>query len=380
MNTLNTLQLVSVRWWNANAYYAISLTEALNQVGYYSIAGGRENSPPIRKAKQFNLPVFADIDLETFNPISGIKNVLRLKRFIQQNSIRLVNAHRAEDVFFGVLTKKLSPTPIPVIRSVGDVRPPKNHCLNRWIHERGTDYFIFSCRANYDRYQSVWPIFENKSEIIYSAIDTEFFQPRQQPSPLRKELSISDEEVVIGIIARLSPVKDHHRFLRAAAQVASQAPQARFLISGEEAQLSHVDLKEFARELGIYEKVIFMHRDDGLDIRDLIDCLDIGIVSSSGSEVICRVSVEFMAMGKPQVTTDINVLPEITEEGINGFVVPAKDPEAMAKRILELVNNPELRREMGKRARQVAETKYSFPVFAEKTLEVYRRVLDRHGV
>ncbi len=373
--SLKTLQLVSVRWWNASAYYAVSLTEALNKAGVFSIAGGRRSSPPIQKAREFHLPAYTAINLETFNPFTTLLNVFRLTRYIRQHRISLINGHRPEDGLYAALVRRRFPTPLPVVRTVSDVRPPKDHPLNKWLHQQGMDFLIFSCHASYERYQSVWPIFEKKSAVIYSAIDTDVFQPRSRNSKFRQTLGIGEDEVLIGIIARLSPVKDHHTFLRAAARVQQDAPETRFLISGENAQLTRKDLERFATELGISERVIFLPRDDSISVRDLIAALDIGVVASNGSEVICRVAVEYMAMGKPQVVTNINVLPEIVDDGENGFVVPARDPEAMAKSLLRLIQNPGLRLQMGKTARRYAMEKFSYPVFAEKTLRVYQRLV-----
>lgn len=378
-NRIETLQLVSVRWWNASAYYGVSLAEALNRAGHFSVVGGRGDSPPLLKASEVGLPVFTAINLESFHPGVAIRNVTSLKRFLKQREIALVNAHRPEDGFFAVLAKKFSRNPFPVIRTVSDVRPPKNNPTNKWLHRQGMDFLIFSCKASYQRYQAVWPIFENKSAVIYSAIDTDFFQPGYKNEPVRREFGIGEAEILVGIIARLDPVKDHHTFLRAAALVAERAPQTRFLVSGETCNVTHGQLQQLSRDLGIYDRVIFLDRREDLDVRDLIHCLDIGVVASNGSEVICRISVEYMAMGKPQVASDVNVLPEIVAEGENGFVFPAGEAAALAEKILRLVENPSLRAEMGRKARAIAEAKYSYPVFAEKTLEVYREVLGKTG-
>lgn len=376
-NELKTLQLVSVRWWNASAYYGVSLAEALNQAGIPAIVGGRKDSPPLKKAREFAQPTFTALNLESLNPLNAVKSLAQLKKFLNRESVALINAHRPEDGFFGVLAKKSSAKPVPVIRTVSDVRPPKNNASNKWLHEKGMDFLIFSCKASYDRYQNVWPIFENKSAVIYSAIDTTIFKPDNDRSELRKEFAIADHEVLIGIIARLDPVKDHFTFLKAAAEVAQRAPHTRFLISGEACNVSHQELQQLARDLGIYQRVIFLDRQEDLDVRDLIHSLDIGVVASNGSEVICRISVEYMALAKPQVTTDINVLPEIIEEGKNGFVVPAGDAAAMAAQILRLVENTQLRQSMGHQARRIAENKYSYSVLVEKTLQIYREVLER---
>lgn len=372
---VSSLQLISVRWWNANAYYAISLVEALQQAGLTSFAGGRGESPPLQKARELNLPSFTGVNLETYNPLKFIQNIHHLNKWIKNERMDLINAHRAEDIFYSVIAKKISRTAFPVIRSVGDVRPPRKNFINKWLYEN-TDFVIFSCKAMYEKYQQVWPLFAQKSEIIYSAIDTdEFSVPPERPA-LRKELGISEDKIVVGIISRLSPVKDHQTFLEAAAILANRFDNVQFLISGEEAQLSHEDLFRVAQKLNIQDKVILLDRQN--DIRDLIGSIDIGVVASKGSEVICRIAVEYMALGKPQVVTATNVLPEIIEQGKNGFIVPAQDPQAMARKLTRLIKNQELRIRMGKQAREIAESKFSYRILVEKTIQVYDRVITKY--
>ncbi len=370
------LQLISVRWWNASAYYGVSLAEALRQAGYAVMVGGRKDSPPLRKAAEWGLPTFTDINLESLKPMDLWRNLRTLRRFVASHHIPLINAHRPEDAVFARLVRQKPDSPVPVIRTVSDVRPPKNHVLNRLLH-RQLDFFIFSCRASYERYQAVWPIFEGRSEVIYSAIDTEKFAPARSDSPLRRRLGFGDENVIFGIVARLDPVKDHRTFLRAAALTAGEVPAARFLIAGESCNVSMAELQQLARQLGIFDSVAFVERDPRIDVRELIGALDVGIVASNGSEVICRVAVEYMARAKPQIVTAVNVLPEIVTDGENGFVVPAGDADAMAQRMIQLARNPELRGKMGRRARAAAETRFSYPVFAKKTMAVYDAVRRR---
>ena len=109
---LKTLQLISVRWWNASAYYGISLTEALNKAGITGIAAGRSDSPPIEYARKLNLPIYTDINLETFNPFRFVQNIKNLKKYVRNNAINLLNSHRSEDFFYSVMTSLNSPNQI----------------------------------------------------------------------------------------------------------------------------------------------------------------------------------------------------------------------------------------------------------------------------
>ncbi len=372
---LKTLQLVACKWWNASAYYAISLAEALKQAGHTAIVGGRADSPPLIKAREQELTLLDSINLESINPIKAIANLGRLGRSYRENALQLINAHRPEDMLFAALLKRRLGGDIPLVRTVSDVRAPKNNLINRWLHGDIYQHFIFSCRASYERYQAVWPIFEARSSVIYSAHDTDRLQPSNQPSELRKKYNIADDQLLVGIIARLSPVKDHYTFLKAAQRVLEKNDNIRFMIAGEASEISMDDLKSIAADMGIAEEVIFIERHPDITAAALMAAIDIGIVASTGSEVICRVAVEYMAMAIPQIVTRVNVLPEIIDDGQNGFIVDPAEPEALAKAILTLAENHEMRKKIGQTGRRYAEERFSYPVFVKQTLDVYREII-----
>ena len=175
-----TLQMVTVRWWNASAYYAVSVARALQMAGYPSIVASPEHYPATARARQANLTVFSGARTELLNPLRIVGNLVALKRFIAHHNIRFLNVHRPEDHAHAALLRSVMNVPIPVIRTVTDVRFPKKHAVNRWIHQRYTDYFIFSSRSSVERYQSVWPFFEEGKNytIIPGGIDTDYFTPR----------------------------------------------------------------------------------------------------------------------------------------------------------------------------------------------------------
>ena len=112
--------------------------------------------------------------------------------------------------------------------------------------------------------------------------------------------------------------------------------------------------------------------------RDLIAALDAGVICSVGSETICRIAMEYMAMGLPVVGTDTNVIPEVVRHGETGIVVPAGDADACAAAMKDFAGAPEKARQMGAFGRTILEREYSLPVFTETTIDAYRK-LTYHG-
>ncbi len=370
-NPLSTLQLISVRWWNASAYYAIALSKILQQNGMPVYVGGSANTPSIQEAKKENLPVL-QLNFESFYPWYFLKNLRNYRNFISAKKIDIINAHRPEDHFYSALIKKKY-TGLPLIRTVGDVRPPKNNRFNKNLHLNHTDFFIFSCRANKIRYQNVWPVLDQKSTVVYAGVDTDLFSPPANVEMSRNKMNLPADAVAFGMVGRFSPVKDHSSFLKAAARIIEKKRNVRFIISGEEVEITRHLLEEKASQLGILNQVLILEKYQ--DVREVMNLIDIGVVCSLDSEAISRVTAEFMSMGKPVIVTDINVLPEMVTSGRDGFVVPAQSPERLSQAMEIFVENYELRMKMGKQARKTAMERFSYSRFYDDTINKYQDVL-----
>ena len=88
------------------------------------------------------------------------------------------------------------------------------------------------------------------------------------------------------------------------------------------------------------------------------------------------VIVESMAAGLPVISTDHAVIPETVSDGENGFLVPKKDPEAIAEKVIRLIEDPELRERMGKRSREIYREKFTEEIMVEKMSSVFHKVLS----
>ena len=92
-------------------------------------------------------------------------------------------------------------------------------------------------------------------------------------------------------------------------------------------------------------------------------------------EGVPRVLLEAASMGLPLVAADVPGSRDVVTDGVNGFLVPPRDPGAIADAVLRLANEPELRERFGERSRERAVTQFAFTVVAERTESVYRELL-----
>lgn len=168
---------------------------------------------------------------------------------------------------------------------------------------------------------------QDKMVVIPNGIDTERFVPdRLLRDKLRTEWGVGPTETLIGLVARLDPMKDHPTFLRAAAFFAREHPHVRFVCVGDGAASYREQLQALSRELGLAECLRWVGFRD--DIAAVYNSLDLACSSSLFGEGFSNAIAEAMACGVPCVVTDVGDSAAIV--GTTGEVVPGGDPQALA--------------------------------------------------
>jgi glycosyltransferase involved in cell wall biosynthesis len=212
---------------------------------------------------------------------------------------------------------------------------------------------------------------------IFSGMELESFlevSKRLTVAEARRRLSIPETAPVVGKIARLFPLKGHDAFLQAAARIAAEEPECRFLLVGD--GILRKDLEEEARRLGIRDRTLFAGLVPPEEVALYIQAMDV-VVHTSLREGIARVLPQAGAVGKPVVTYELDGAPEVVEDGLSGFLVPPEDVDAIAARTLELLQDPGLRLEMGARGRALAAEHYAAARMVHAINAVYRRARAR---
>jgi glycosyltransferase involved in cell wall biosynthesis len=371
---LNILQLINVRWYNACAHYAVSLSCALKKRGHKVIVAGDPNSPPVLKARELDLSTYNDLYLSYTSPWMIAYNVKRLVDLVETEKIDVINAHRGEGHLIAALARTLMKRKVPLVRTRGDARTPKPGFFNGWLTNRWTDKIITTCQTIKESYIENLKVPQGKVINIPVGIDHEFFSPRTENKFWKEKLSIPDGSLVTGIVGRLSPVKGHKDFIQAAGYILKKIPNVIFIICGEDAQISLGELKEMVNNMGWERNFRFLGKVK--DIREIISLFDVGVISSIGSETICRVPLEYMSLGKPVVGTRVNALPEVIEPEVNGFLVEPGDVPRMAEAVTELLEDEQKRRDFAQASRRMVIENFTLNGFAQRTEEVYLSLLS----
>jgi glycosyltransferase involved in cell wall biosynthesis len=205
-------------------------------------------------------------------------------------------------------------------------------------------------------------------------LDVEQFKPDPDARlALRRELSLSDDAVLIGLVARFDPMKDHANFVAAAGMLSGQDHNLHYVLAGYGVDANNMQLKRATAATGAEER--FHLLGERQDVNRVIAGLDISCSSSYG-EGCPTVIGEAMASGVPCVVTDVGDS-AILVDG-TGRVVPPKDPGRLAEACRDLLDmSAAQRRRLGEAARERIIRKSSLPIVVGQYQQLYEDLANR---
>ncbi len=365
-------QWVRIRWWNACAWYAVTLAEALARAGHQSFLLAPSNTPAHREAQARGLPT------PDLGDIGGLRSWLgaqgAIQRFLKKESVDLVNVHSGPGhLQFSRACRSLG---ISVVRTRGDIRPPSTGLIQRWLYRGGTDHHLLSAnflRAPYARLD----VDDSRISVLHGGVDVDHWQSVDRSvarASVADQLGLSEDVELAGMIARLSPVKGHDDVLRAIAELRVRRPRLHLVLAGGDAQLTRTDIENLARELGIADRVHLVGRVE--DPVRWARAFDLAVIASTGSEAICRSAFEYLAAGTPVVATRINAVEEVLSDEI-ARLVPASSPAALAESIDDAFTDPEETSRRVRRGSLVSRDRFSLDAFGAAAAGVFRQVRGR---
>ncbi len=206
----------------------------------------------------------------------------------------------------------------------------------------------------------------NQFATVRNGINAAYYQIPVNRRAVKKSLGIPEDAPLIGSVGRLGKQKSPLTFIRAAAIVREQAPRAQFIWVGS-GPLYEESIR-LTKELGLQDAMRFAgERKDVPSILQTLDCF----VLSSLWEGFSIVLLEAMAAGAPIVATNILGNDEAIADGENGWLVPPDDPQALARKILELLENFEQAKKFGNAARERIQKDFTFAQMIRSIENVY---------
>lgn len=316
--------------------------------------------------------------------------VLRLIERLRAARVDVLHTHTSRTNLVARLASRLTALPVvstvhtAVARDINDFG--RSNRVNAWIERltRGwSACFVSVSRRNarelVDRGMDPARVVHIPNGV---GIDTRAAAPEETKRLAREAMGVDVREArVVGIVASLRPRKGAEYLLRAVAQLAGEFPSIHLLVVGSAEWVESVDylqrLKNLAGDLGIAERVAFTgHRDDAAD---LLSLMEVYVLPSLYGEGLPLSILEAMAQGKPVVATATEGNDELVRDGETGFLVPPRDPAALAGAIATLLRDPAQARAMGERGRELVRSQFSLGRMTQRYEAVYDGTLGAIG-
>jgi glycosyltransferase involved in cell wall biosynthesis len=199
--------------------------------------------------------------------------------------------------------------------------------------------------------------------------------PEEEKIHLRGKWGIQEEDAVVGIVSKLWEGKGHAVLLRAFSEIRRKKPNARLVIAGEGYLME--SLRDQVRRMGLSDRVIFSGFLE--DIPRIIATFDVAVLPSY-FEGMGRALLEAMAMEKPVVGTRVGGIPDLIQEGVNGYLVNPGNEKELASALLKILDDKGLALEMGRAGRKKMTGRFSAESMVRSIEKVYKELLEKKGV
>ncbi|MDI6851721.1 MAG: glycosyltransferase family 4 protein [bacterium] len=209
-----------------------------------------------------------------------------------------------------------------------------------------------------------------KIDVVPFGVDIETFKP------FEVKKVFTEDSVVIGTVKSLEKKYGIDTLISAFALLKRKSKENLNLLIGGDGP-ERENLKQLVKELKVEDSVVFTGYIPHAQLPKYMNMIDIFVLLSRVEESFGVVVVEAMACGKPVVVSNKGGLPEVVEEGVTGFVVPAENPKATASAIETLIKDKELRKSMGRRGRERVLKLYNWKENVSKMIEIYEELLKQ---
>ena len=336
-----------------------------------SLCGLKPSEPASRLLAEQGVPVH-HLGRGRFDPRIAFDLVAEARR----RRARILHVHGYAAADYGRLAARWAGAGLVLHEHFADPRMPRYQALADRLLARLTDRAIAVSASTRDFLVGQRHVPADRVRVIWNGAPLAEFAPVSRDAALavRRQLGLPEAAPLVGAIGRLNEQKGHRYLLEAAARVRQRLTDARFLLVGD-GDLEPV-LRAQARDLGLGEAVVFAgHRDDVPAVLGAIDVLCI----SSTYEGTPLALFEAFAAGKAVVSTAVDGCREVIEDGVTGLLVPPRDPEALATRLVEALQDRQLRQALGRNAGE-ASRGYDVDRCVEQMQDLYDEVLRERGL
>ena len=284
------------------------------------------------------------------------------------SEVDVVHAHMFGSNVWGTVLGRLKRVPVVVAHehTWSFQGRPLRRLLDREVVARFADAFIAVAEEDRRKMIEVEGVDPDTIRLIPNGI------PDPEPGDgalVRRELGIAEDAPVIGVVCELRAQKALEVLFAAAAQLRQELPGLRVLVAGDGPERENLEQEARRLELDGTVQLLGIRR----DVPALLDALDVAVLSSDYEGSPLSV-MEYMAAGKPVVSTRVGGVPELVEDGVHGLLVEPRDPAALAAAIERLLRDPAEARRLGEQGRERQQRELSLDAMVRRVEDLYEEL------
>lgn len=250
---------------------------------------------------------------------------------------------------------------IPLINNqITDAPLEQQRSVNFWFNFFFSDKIIANTAIGLKKYN----VNANKSQVIYNGFDFNRINALEDKEKTRRNFDIKPG-FVVGMVANFSNSKDYNTYINAALKILQNYNNVTFLCVGSGNNKVYMDMIPYE----LKSSVLFLGTQQ--NVESIINICDIGVLTSYG-EGISNALLEFMAIGKPVIATNLGGNPELIKEGFNGYLIAKSDHVGLSEIIIKLINDDKTREQIGANNRNTIKEKFSIDKMKNSFVDVYR--------
>ncbi len=374
MEKINILYVVASMKLGGAERMAANLALGLNKSKYKVTFCAFEPGPLSKELSESGIEVFIFRRKMRYD-IFLLWKVLML---MIRKKIMIVHAHAFQQNCYAFPAAKITGVPLFVMSEHGSIEKQlakkRRFYINK-VFMNSADAFITVSNAHKNELVEFLKAPREKITVVYNGVDITKSTGIKSTETIKKGLNIDLNTYLVTNVGNFRPVKNQGYFLQAAVQVLKKLPRTIFLLVGEGGMRS--ELEDLSKKLGIAERVMFLGSRE--DVADILSITDVAAVSSS-YETFGIAAAEAMAMSKPVVATAVGGIPELVKDKVSGFLVPLENPEKMAGRIVQLLEDKNLAESMGKAGRACIEKNFTLKLMIDNIDQLYQRLMAKKGI
>jgi glycosyltransferase involved in cell wall biosynthesis len=360
---MRILHTESSKGWGGQENRTLNEMIGLRELGHELAVAGQPGARLLDRAAEAGFVTFAT----PMRNALDLPAILALRRVMRTFQAEIVNTHSGRDTqLAGMAARTLGGNRPRIVRTRHLALP----ITSRFTYNHLVDHVVTVSSFVRDYLISAG-VSADRITAVPTGIDFQRYRPDPKGGSLRQELGLGPDVPLVGTVAILRFKKGHSEILDAAPTVLKTLPEAHFVFAGDGPMLETIQARIAAEGLEQRVHLLGLRR----DVVNVLQSLDLFVLPTH-QEALGTAFVEAGAMGLPAIGSDIDGIPEVVVHGETGLLVPPLNGAALADAILELLQAPDRRRQLGANARQRVSRLFTREAMARGMATLYQRLRE----